>query len=164
MNDEAGLEVLEGAAQGLITVWELLGFDEESADRLYDAALAYFEQGATARAEQVLGWLLSAKPFVARYWTAYGATLFAREAFVDAIVAYTKALAIDPDDVVARAQRGECCLVAGLTTRGIADLESLSASETAPELRPWVTRAESLLNLHNRAAALSAEASQGDHS
>jgi len=160
-SETLALSVLEGAAEGLISIWELLGFDETSAERLYEAALAYFERGAAPQAERVLAWLLEAKPFVARYWTAYGATLFAREAFVEAILAYTKALAIDPADGIALAQRGECCLVAGLVARGLDDLTILTERENPPELLPWVTRAESLLNLHTCATALSAADAKG---
>src|SRR5262245_2464203 len=155
MIDEAKLiKVIEAAGDGLITVPELLGFTTERAERLYAAALAFFRRGMAARAERVLGWLVGAKPYVAKYWTAYAATLQAREAFVEAIRCNTIALAIDPHDVIARAHRGECCLLVGLIARALEDLREVARSNAGGELAPWVLQARRLLSLHDEAAAL----------
>lgn len=146
------LEVLHGASEGLISVQELLGFDDEHAEAMYQAGLAAFERGSLGHAEQLLGWLIGAKPYVARYWTAYGGTLQAREAFLEAIRAYTTALAIDDDELVARANRGEACLMAGLVERGLDDLRIAATTTNVPdELRGFVTRARRLIELHEEA-------------
>lgn len=148
------LQVIEASAEGLISVPELLGFSDASAEQLYAAALGFFERDRTARAESVLAWLVNAKPYVARYWTAYAATLQAREEFVEAIRANTIALALDPHDVIARAHRGECCLYAGLIERGLSDLKLALAADVLEHVAPWIAQAERLLALHTEAAAL----------
>ncbi len=146
------LEVLHGASEGLISVQELLGFDDENAEAMYQSALGAFERGSTSQAEQLLGWLVGAKPYVAKYWTAYGGTLQVREAFLDAIRAYTTALAIDDDEIVARANRGEACLMAGLVERGLDDLKTAANTTNVPDdLRGFVTRARRLIELHEEA-------------
>lgn len=148
------LEIIEAAAEGLISVPELLGFSDASAEQLYAAALGFFERDRAARAESVLAWLVNAKPYVSRYWTAYAAALQAREAFVEAIRANTIALALDPHDVIARAHRGECCLYAGLIDRGLSDLKLAVAADARENVAPWIAQAQRLMALHDEAAAL----------
>lgn len=145
------IDLVDAALEGLITVPELLGFTEASGDRLHDAALALFERGAVPHAEGILGWLVEAKPYVGRYWRSYGATLQVREAFIEASRAYTTALAIDPEDLVARAHRGECLLMVGLAERGVEDLRRAASATDAGALTPWVENAARLLRLHQEA-------------
>ncbi|MEQ8566815.1 MAG: hypothetical protein RMA76_18005 [Deltaproteobacteria bacterium] len=153
--EERVLAIMNAAAEGLISVPELLGFTDDDAERLYDSALSLYERGATSQAELVLEWVVNAKPYTARYWTAYAATLQAREAFVPAIRLYTVALTLDPDDVIALAHRGECCLLVGLVERGLDDLgRACAQAPRSDERRHWVEHARRLLALHEGVRAL----------
>lgn len=149
--ERAAEAILSGLDEDLVGPADLLGLDPQRLEDLYDAGLTLFHRGAKAQAEDIFGWLVKASPYTAKYWTAFGTTLQRRQAWLDAVQVFTVALAIDDDDTIARAYRGEGLLMLGLTDAGIQDLRQAAGSA---ELNPWTRRARWVLELYEEASQL----------
>ena len=141
--------MIHGFMNGLITLQELEGINDEEMETIYALGYNFFTYGKYEAAKDIFTGLTAYAPYTSHYWRALGAVSQQIKEYPDAIAAYDMAIANDPNDVVSYVYRGECQILSGNGEAGMDDLKKvLEVGTQYPEYHPWVQRSELLLRLH----------------
>lgn len=129
---------------GQVTLREAVGIDDDGVYALRSLGHGYLENGRYDDARVVLEGLSEIDDGHAWTHAALGAVYQSLDLTGDALAAYDRALAIDPDDVAARVNRGELRLAHGAPDEGIDDLAHAVERDPAA-VDPQANRARALL-------------------
>lgn len=141
--------MIHGFMNGLITLQELEGINDEEMETIYALGYNFFTYGKYEAAKDIFTGLTAYAPYTSHYWRALGAVAQQVKEYADAIAAYDMAIANDPNDVVSYVYRGECQILSGNADAGMDDLKKvLEVGGQYPEYQPWMQRSELLLRLH----------------
>ncbi len=126
----------------------LLGFGEDELDAAYGFACQKITRGELDQATGLLLMLVLLKPDRAKYWRALGLALHRNKVYGVAELMYTRALNIDPQDVIARSFRAEAYLWLNRKSAARRDAEQAIADahvQNKRENAPYVKRAEAVM-------------------
>lgn len=150
--DQAAAQYLEfmihGFMNGLITLQELEGINDEEMETIYALGYNFFTYGKYDAAKDIFTGLTAYAPYTAHYWRALGAVNQQLKDYGEAIAAYDMAIANDENDVVSYVYRGESNILSGRTEVGLADLgKVVEIGSGFPQFAAWVQRAHLLISL-----------------
>ena len=141
--------MIHGFMNGLITLQELEGINDQEMETIYALGYNFFTYGKYEAAKDIFTGLTAYAPYTSHYWRALGAVNQQVKEYSDAIAAYDMAVANDPNDVVSYVYRGECNILSSNVEAGKEDLHKvLEIAPNFPEYQPWMHRAQLLLRLH----------------
>ncbi len=141
--------MIHGFMNGLITLQELEGINDEEMETIYALGYNFFTYGKYDAAKDIFAGLTAYAPYTSHYWRALGAVNQQLKDYAEAIASYDMAIANDERDVVSFVYRGESYILSGNLDAGLNDLKSvLNLGEGAAEFAAWVQRARLLLGLH----------------
>ncbi len=141
--------MIHGFMNGLITLQELEGINDEEMETIYALGYNFFTYGKYDAAKDIFTGLTAYAPYTPHYWRALGAVNQQRKDYLEAIAAYDMAIANDESDVVSYVYRGESHILSENLEAGLTDLETvLGIGAEFPQFAPWVQRSELLLSIH----------------
>jgi len=143
---QQGIEELTTAlSAGQLCLAQIGGFGETELEGGYKAAVSLLESDMAAKGLKVVGTLLTLNPTIAKYYRLAGIALHRLKYYELADGYYDIALAIDPDDPIAKLYRGECHLFMEKRASGRKLLEEgIAQAEGSPELHSIVQRARAI--------------------
>lgn len=141
--------MIHGFMNGLITLQELEGINDEEMETIYALGYNFFTYGKYEAAKDIFTGLTAYAPYTAHYWRALGAVSQQLKEYIEAIASYDMAVANDETDLVSLVYRGEAKILAGDIGGGVEDLQDVvQRSPQYPEHAAWAQRAELLIGLH----------------
>ena len=141
--------MIHGFMNGLITLQELEGINDEEMETIYALGYNFFTYGKYDAAKDIFTGLTAYAPYTSHYWRALGAVNQQLKDYVEAIASYDMAIANDERDVVSYVYRGESQILSGNVDAGLKDLEMVvQIGREFPEFGAWVQRSQLLLGLH----------------
>jgi type III secretion system low calcium response chaperone LcrH/SycD len=144
--------MIHGFMNGLITLQELEGINDEEMETIYALGYNFFTYGKYDAAKDIFTGLTAYAPYTAHYWRALGAVNQQLKMYADAISSYDMAVANDDGDVVSYVYRGESYILSGNVEMGLQDLDMVKRiGANYPEYAAWVKRADLLYRIHTGA-------------
>lgn len=141
--------MIHGFMNGLITLQELEGINDEEMETIYALGYNFFTYGKYDAAKDIFTGLTAYAPYTAHYWRALGAVNQQLKDYTEAIASYDMAVANDERDVVSYVYRGESHILSGGFEAGLKDLNMvLQIGGDYPEFAAWVQRARLLVTLN----------------
>lgn len=141
--------MIHGFMNGLITLQELEGINDEEMETIYALGYNFFTYGKYDAAKDIFSGLTAYAPYTAHYWRALGAVNQQLKDYGEAIASYDMAVANDERDVVSYVYRGESYILSGNVEQGLRDLQMVvQIGGDYPEFSAWVQRSRLLLSLH----------------
>jgi type III secretion system low calcium response chaperone LcrH/SycD len=141
--------MIHGFMNGLITLQELEGINDEEMETIYALGYNFFTYGKYDAAKDIFSGLTAYAPYTSHFWRALGAVNQQLKDYAEAIASYDMAIANDERDVVSFVYRGESYILSGNVDAGLKDLNNVVAmGGDFPEFAAWVQRSRLLLGLH----------------
>lgn len=137
---------------------DLMGMPKKKLSRLAEIAYVKFKYGRYAEALQIFEALARIDSVNAYYHTALGGVYQKLQKFVDAVVAYTRALRINPKEVCPHVNRGEIYLRHRNYRKAAEDFRNAILLDPAGR-NLWANRARSLVIALKRSLELKKKAS-----
>ncbi|RYE92239.1 MAG: hypothetical protein EOO77_47050, partial [Oxalobacteraceae bacterium] len=125
----------------------IAGYDGQSLTSIETMALGLYQARHYDEAARIYSWLCDMNPGAySTAWRGLGACLQATGQPGYGLIAYMRALELDPTDVVSRSFAGECCLEVGEVALGKIFLkEAVEQGLKQPALKSYTARAKALL-------------------
>lgn len=141
--------MIHGFMNGLITLQELEGINDEEMETIYALGYNFFTYGKYDAAKDIFAGLTAYAPYTAHFWRALGAVNQQLKDYGEAIASYDMAIANDERDVISYVYRGESHILSGNLPAGLQDLQQVvRIGGEFPEFGAWVQRSRLLLGLH----------------
>jgi len=124
---------------------------DDDIEKIYALGYNLFVQGKYEDALGIFKSLTARFSHKSHYWRALGAVNQQLTRYGAAIVAYERAIASNPDEIISRVYLGESKFMIGKEEEGIEMLqEVVRTANRNPENEPWIKRASLLLRLRDQ--------------
>lgn len=126
---------------------ELMGYDQGLMDRQYKIASDLYHQADYKNAAAVFSYLTTLNPYDYRFWMGLGFAKQSERLYEEAIVSYTAAGAIDPEQPLPYLHAAQCFYALQLKEMSLENLQkALEVAKSKPEHQETYRKAEILLN------------------
>ena len=125
---------------------DLLGYDDSLMDHNYAKAYNLLDSGDHIQAAQAFSFLTMVNPYNYDYWMGLGVAKQELKSFEEAIVSFTTAEAIAPENPIPHIQLAQCFAALEAKEEALNQLnQALDLSKKNPELKKFESLAKDLL-------------------
>ena len=141
-------DILEAVKLGITTTSEYLGVTPAVANTIESLALEFYRQKHTMHANTLYAFLIEMDPNRATAWRGVGACQQSSKFYPMAVLAYQRALTINPDDVISTILLGECLYLDGWRDEAVRALErGVAMGANIPAHAVYIKRAQAILRI-----------------